>query len=122
VRYTIVAGNRNCGWRYAADAAEFGATKLPDGEGYRWLGDGIGLAASQMRTIRGRSDGLVKLASARLEGVDDLVEVEADHATLVRSEHGRPPAAWPTIKDRLTDDEGPRPAAAGEPVAASRAR
>ncbi|HVC94350.1 MAG TPA: alpha/beta fold hydrolase [Pirellulales bacterium] len=103
VRYTIVAGNRNCGWRYAADAIEAGASKLPRCRGFHWLDSGLNLAASKLRTRSGRSDGLVKLASAELDGVDDVLIVGADHATLIRSHRGEPPAAWPAIKDRLSE-------------------
>jgi pimeloyl-ACP methyl ester carboxylesterase len=103
VRYTIVAGNRNCGWRYAADAIEVGAASLPRCRGFQWLDSGLNRAASCLRTRSGRSDGLVKLSSAALEGVDDVVTVGADHATLIRSHRGEPPAAWPSIKDRLSN-------------------
>ena len=102
VSYTIVAGNRNCGWRYAADAIEAGAARLPDCRGFQWLDNGLNLTAAKLRKRSGRSDGLVSVDSAGLEGVDDVVIVGADHATLIRSHRGEQPAAWPSVKDRLS--------------------
>jgi hypothetical protein len=38
---------------------------------------------------------------AKLDGVDDVVIVHADHARLYIGTETEPPAAWDTIRDRL---------------------
>jgi hypothetical protein len=49
------------------------------------------------------SDGVVSLDSAKLDGVSDMVVLHADHNALAMETQGRPPAAWPTIKERLAE-------------------
>ncbi|HVX13515.1 MAG TPA: hypothetical protein VHC22_20185 [Pirellulales bacterium] len=101
VRYTIVAGNRSCGWRYAATVVRWSAVCLPgtqwgnnlSGKLHEWAGD--------IESREGSHDGLVDVQSALLPGVDDLVIVPADHTTIACSRNGQPPVAWPIIKDRL---------------------
>jgi hypothetical protein len=47
------------------------------------------------------SDGVVPLASAKLAGVADVVQLHADHNTLAMADGGNPPVAWEVIRDRL---------------------
>lgn len=105
VRYTIIAGNRNCGWRYCADGLQCVAGCIPDWriEADDRMRDGLTNLAARWRERSAETDGLVLVSSVRLDGVDDLVIVPADHATIARSCDGLPPASWETIKDRLAD-------------------
>lgn len=100
VRYTIVAGNRSCGWRYTANVVRWTSACMPD---YQWAKPVECRLQSWAEKIESRSagdDGLVPLANAALPGVDDYVIVPADHTTIACSRNG-PPVAWPIIKDRL---------------------
>lgn len=103
VRYTIVAGNRSCGWRYAATGVRFVSCCIPDFNTAAddALRDRFVLWAGALGETACNHDGLVALDSARLEGVDDFVVVPGDHTTIACSRDGRPPAAWDVIKDRL---------------------
>lgn len=101
VKYTIVAGNRSCGWRYAANAMRGAAGWLPDWQWTHAAEDRLVSLAGKVEGQTGASDGLVWLESARLEGVDDFVLVPADHTTIACSSNGEPPVAWPTIAARL---------------------
>ncbi len=105
VRYTIIAGNRNCGWRYCADGLQCVAGCIPDWriEADDRMRDGLTSLAAQLRERSAETDGLVLVSNVRLDGVDDFVIVPADHATIARSCDGCPPASWETIKDRLAD-------------------
>lgn len=101
VQYTIIAGNRNCGWRYAANVVRWSSVCAPGTQwGQRVTGTMRGWA-NDLESITSDSDGLVPLASAALAGVDDLVIVPADHTTIACSRNGHPPVAWPFIKSRL---------------------
>ena len=42
------------------------------------------------------------LESAKLDGVDDIVILPADHTTIAFSRDGRSPLAWDVIADRLS--------------------
>jgi len=104
VRYTVIAGNRSCGWRYAATSVRLAARLIPD-----WNTAADAAAREQLfgwaAALRERPcshDGLVAVESARLNGVDDFVVVPGDHTTIACSRDGLPPAAWPVIKDRLS--------------------
>jgi len=101
VRYTIVAGNRNCGWRYAANTLRWTTACVPDGRWGKPLGDNLQRWAETLESRTGTGDGLVPIDHALLPGVDDFVIVSADHTTIACSRNGRPPVAWPIIKDRL---------------------
>lgn len=101
VKYTIVAGNRSCGWRYTANAMRGAAGWLPDWQWTHAAEDHLVSLAGKVEGQTGASDGLVSLESARLEGVDDFVLVPADHTTIACSSNGEPPVAWTTIAARL---------------------
>lgn len=117
VAYTIVAGNRNCGWRYTANVLDWTAAWLPECAYDCGLRRCLLETAAQLRTRTGDSDGLVTLDSARLAGVDDFLVLPADHLTICRSYDAAPPAAWETIRHRLTRPGGKTPAAATRTVA-----
>jgi pimeloyl-ACP methyl ester carboxylesterase len=108
VKYTIVAGNRSCGWRYTANAMRGAAEWLPDWQWTRAAEQRVVSLAGKVEGQTGGSDGLVWLDSVRLEGVDDFVLVPADHTTIACSANGCEPVAWPTIAARLK-----RPSAKG---------
>lgn len=101
VKYTIVAGNRSCGWRHTANAMRGAAGWLPDWQWTRSAEDRLVSLAGKVEGQTGASDGLVSLESARLEGVDDFVLVPADHTTIACSANGDLPVAWPAISARL---------------------
>lgn len=101
VRYTIIAGNRNCGWRYAGNLVRWSSICVPGTEWGGCVNGKLKEWADDIESFMSTSDGLVPLASAVLSGVDDLVIVPADHTTIVCSRNGRPPVAWPVIKERL---------------------
>lgn len=62
-----------------------------------------GVSSGVRAGVRGLGDGVVALDSAQLEGVEDVVVVRANHASLVQS-------AMPVILDRLRADcATPRP-------------
>ncbi|HET6880672.1 MAG TPA: alpha/beta fold hydrolase, partial [Pirellulales bacterium] len=102
VRYTIVAGNRSCGWRYAGNVLRWSAVCVPSAGWGTDLGGKLHTWAEELESHECSNDGLVTLQSAFLPGVDDLVIVPADHTTLACSRNGRPPVAWPIIHDRLS--------------------
>lgn len=101
VRYTIVAGNRSCGWRYTANVMRFATGWLPDVRYSRTARETVAGWAVKLEGRTGSSDGLVTLASTRLPGIDDFVIVPADHTTLTCSRGGHPPVAWHVIEERL---------------------
>lgn len=101
VRYTIVAGNRSCGWRYTAGAMRLASRWLPDVRYCRTAQQAIDRWAAKVEGQTGQTDGLVWLAGTRLPGVDDYVILPADHTTLSCSRGGRPPVAWNVIEARL---------------------
>lgn len=101
VKYTIIAGNRSCGWRYTANVMRLASCWLPDVRYCRGAQDTIDRWAWKLEGRTSSNDGLVTLASTRLPGVDDYVIVPADHTTLACSRNGRPPAAWTAIEKRL---------------------
>ncbi|HWB11698.1 MAG TPA: alpha/beta fold hydrolase [Pirellulales bacterium] len=101
VRYTIVAGNRSCGWRYAANVLRWSTVCVPDAEWSKPWGNKMQGWADVVEARMGSNDGLVEIENALLPGVDDVVIVPADHTTISCSSNGRPPVAWPVIRDRL---------------------
>lgn len=103
VRYTILAGNRSCGWRYAANVVRWSSACVPDCRWGKPLENNLHNWAENIESYVGSGDGLVPLANASLPGVDDLIIVPADHTTIACSRNGRPPVAWPIIKDRLRE-------------------
>lgn len=105
VKYTIIVGDRSVVARVSANAVETAANSLPKKAqswwGVRQFKSELEEASNRLRNATGTNDGLVSVESAKLAGVDDLVVLAADHATLVWPNHGNPPAAWPVIQDRL---------------------
>jgi len=75
-------------------------------------GERVREAAGEL--VNSVGDGVVPLSSARLEGVDDFVVVEANHRAMLKrlalerevmGEDGYTPPAIPIILDRLRDDD-----------------
>ncbi|HEX4055675.1 MAG TPA: hypothetical protein VHX86_15530 [Tepidisphaeraceae bacterium] len=106
VRYTIVAGDRPVGYRFAAEALEWSGHLIGDRmarwQGVRQIKSAMDNESNRLFRSRGDNDGPVRLNSARLAGVTDYVAVPADHVALYESIDGQSPAAWPTIQNRLT--------------------
>lgn len=105
VKYTIISGRQNPAWRLTADwvgaTSNWAPAATRNWWGVRQVRRGLQAASSRLRNIRSDNDGPVTLKSARLEGVDDQVILQADHNALYQSVGGRPPAAWAIIRDRL---------------------
>jgi pimeloyl-ACP methyl ester carboxylesterase len=101
VRYTVVAGNRSCGWRYAANVVRWSSVCVPNAQWTKPVDDKLYHWADQLESRRGANDGLVEIENALLPGVDDVVIVPADHTTIACVRNGRPPVAWPVIRERL---------------------
>lgn len=107
VKYTIIAGNQSLTSQFSADIAQATVHAVPKATakwwGVRQCEVAITHCGDHFRQKTGTTDGPVKIDSARLAGVSDVVIVPGDHATLVCSAHGNPPNAWPIIRDRLKD-------------------
>ena len=105
VKYTIVAGNLNPARRMTANCLENTASWIPNRVsnvwGIRHTKNKLAGSAQRMRE-RGKSDGPVGVSRCKLKGVDDFVVVAADHTSLHYPINGNPPAAWETIRDRLS--------------------
>ena len=101
VAYTVITGNCNSAQRYTADIVEAAADHLPNRLGGALLEAAIDRATEKLRQRTGRSDGAVRVDSAFLDGVEDVVVLPADHTTIYCSRNGHPPVAWPAILDRL---------------------
>lgn len=101
VRYTIVAGNRSCGWRYAGNVLRWSTLCMPRCAWSKPAQDKLQLWATRLESRSGVTDGLVKIENALLPGVDDVVIVPADHTTIACSRSGCPPVGWPIIRERL---------------------
>jgi pimeloyl-ACP methyl ester carboxylesterase len=105
VKYTIIAGNLDPARRMTANCLENTAGWIPNRVsnwwGFRQTKNKLAGSAQRMRE-RGRSDGPVGVSRCKLKGVEDFVIVAADHATLLYPVNGKQPAAWDTIRDRLT--------------------
>ncbi|HWE04768.1 MAG TPA: alpha/beta fold hydrolase [Tepidisphaeraceae bacterium] len=105
VRYTVIAGTQAPTVRMAAAAVEGVAHCLP-GQIQAWpifsrCDDGLAKYAERLRRKTSDGDGPVKVNSAKLAGVDDIVLLTADHCTLISMNHGLEPAAWEAIRARL---------------------
>lgn len=102
VKYTVVAGNRNAFRNHTAGWVENTGEVFPNATvnwvGVRHVRWALSERAKSMRTVDSSSDGVVPLDSAKLEGVDDFVVVNADHVALAC---GHPPAAWDVVRARL---------------------
>jgi len=105
VKYTIIAGNLHPARRITADCLDATSRLVPRRAsswwGMRHCKEELEDRADRMRAAASRSDGPVKLHSARLQGVDDFVVIHADHASLYLPNGRLPPAAWEVIRDRL---------------------
>ena len=105
VKYTIVCGSQHPARRVSADWLECTADWVPKRVshwwGFRQTKQGLRRQADKVRNKSSGSDGPVKVARAKLAGVDDFVIVHADHARLYIGSEDNPPAAWDTIRDRL---------------------
>ncbi len=108
VKMTIVAGRASPFDRgELADMADAMSETLPDAAA-PWIGRVEELAA---KAARGVGDGIVPLASTRLEGVEDHVVVDANHVSMIRKDAGggdEPAPAIPIILDRLHSDRAGR--------------
>jgi pimeloyl-ACP methyl ester carboxylesterase len=105
VRYTIIAGNHssvsraegNC----VAQIADWFPTRTRGWWGFRSCYNRLESAADRYHTETSDNDGPVSLASTRLSGVDDYIILPANHVSLYMPMDGKPPVAWPAIRDRL---------------------
>lgn len=105
VKYTIVCGSQHPARKVSADWLDCTATWVPKRASHWWglrhVKQGLERQADKVRNKSSGGDGPVKVARARLDGVDDFVIVHADHARLYIGNGKEPPAAWDTIRDRL---------------------
>jgi pimeloyl-ACP methyl ester carboxylesterase len=105
VRYTIIAGSQNPLFAMGANATEALEKIVPSRVsqvwGFRQTRRALEHATDKLRNHKAKSDGPVKLSSTLLAGVTDRVVLNGDHTSLYYPEHGQPPVAWETIKDRL---------------------
>ena len=106
VKYTIVCGDQHPAGRVAADWLDCTASWVPN-RASTWWGvrqgkQALTRRANKVRNKANSSDGAVKVERAKLPGVDDVVIVHADHAGLYIGTDHEPPAAWDTIRDRLS--------------------
>lgn len=106
VKYTIVCGDQHPARRVSADWLDCTATWVPQRVsgwwGFRHCKDGLTSQATKVRNKSSGNDGPVEVKRAKLAGVDDFVIVNADHARLYIGTPDSPPAAWDTIRDRLS--------------------
>ena len=98
VRYTIVAGSQTPTRRVTARCLDATSDSI-GGRAASWWG--LRQCKSKL-SAAADGDGPVKIASARLAGVDDFVIVSSDHAGLYFARGRTPPAAWDTVRDRLS--------------------
>jgi pimeloyl-ACP methyl ester carboxylesterase len=105
VKYTIVCGDQSPASRVEADWLDRTANAIPQRAsgwwGFRQTKQGLKRRANASRNEADRSDGPVAVSRAKLEGVEDVVIVHADHVRLYIGTDTEPPAAWDTIRDRL---------------------
>lgn len=105
VKYSIICGDQHPARRVGADWLDCTASWVPRRAsgwwGFRHCKDALISQANKMRNTASEGDGPVKVARAKLDGVDDVVIVHADHARLYIGSKTEPPAAWDTIRDRL---------------------
>jgi pimeloyl-ACP methyl ester carboxylesterase len=105
VKYTIVAGDQHPAVPMAANAIDGAANVVParaaNWWGFRQTETALHHAAEKVRAHTGSSDGPVSVKSTRLDGVDDVVVLPADHAALYYPVDGKAPVAWDVIRDRL---------------------
>ena len=78
---------------------------------------GAGPAISVLAAaVNGLGDGLVTIESARLDGVEDFLVIEANHQSLIVNmfQSDRTPPAIPIILDRLGTAPAPQPYNSGD--------
>jgi pimeloyl-ACP methyl ester carboxylesterase len=104
VKYTIIAGNHNILNRFGANAAASMEGCFTNKIwGLRQCRSCLESVECKLAGQTNESDGVVPLESAKLDGVNDIVIVHADHNALAMETRGAPPAAWGTIKARLAE-------------------
>jgi len=107
VRYTIIAGNQPFAARIGADLIEDAEHLLPSQVMSWWAvapcTAALNHAAQKLHAQTSNDDGPVSLESCQLTGVSDVVVLPADHSALYQSIHGRQPAAWGAIRERLAE-------------------
>jgi pimeloyl-ACP methyl ester carboxylesterase len=105
VKYTIISGDQHPTSRMQAEWLDGAARCIPRGAsgwwGFRQTKSGLQSQASKARNRADRGDGPVAVSRTKLDGVDDVVTVHADHVRLYIGTDTEPPAAWDTIRDRL---------------------
>jgi len=105
VRYTIIAGNQPFAPRIAADLVKDAEHLMPRQAMSWWAAQSCSAALDRtsnwLSAQTSDDDGPVSLESCRLAGVNDVVILPADHSALYQSTHGREPAVWEVIKQRL---------------------
>ncbi|MCC7350471.1 MAG: alpha/beta fold hydrolase [Phycisphaerales bacterium] len=105
VRYTIIAGNQSFAPRIAADLVKDAGQLMPQQAMSWWAAqsctEALDRASNWLSSQTSDDDGPVSLQSSQLTGVGDVVILPADHSALYQSIHGREPAAWKVIRDRL---------------------
>ncbi len=106
LKYTIIAGSQHPAWRLGASVVSAPANWVPkrieNVWGIRQARSRLEKTAESMRNHSGSSDGPVTVESAKLTGVDDLVVLPTDHCSMYCGCGTILPAAWQTIKDRLS--------------------
>ncbi len=105
VKYTIIAGQSSHSGQIIGRWLH---TKEPQVTEHCWIRSSVHCVATRadqvsLRKLVGKGDGVVKLKSTRLQGVEDQVILDADHLNLCLGnlECDGPPAAWSTIQERL---------------------
>ncbi|MCC6424610.1 MAG: alpha/beta fold hydrolase [Phycisphaerales bacterium] len=105
VNYTIIAGNQSFMPRIASDLVKDSEHLLPQQMMSWWAAQSCTAALDRtsnwLSSQTSDDDGPVSLESSRLAGVSDVVILPADHSALYQSIHGREPAAWEAIRERL---------------------
>ena len=106
VKYTIVCGDQHPARRVAADWIDCTASWVPK-RADSWWGvrqgkDALRRQANKVRNRANDGDGPVSVDRAQLAGVNDVVVVHADHVNLYVGTDKQLPAAWDTIRDRLS--------------------
>ena len=105
VKYSIVCGSQHPARSQAAEWLDCTARQVPRRVSHWWgvrqTKQSLIRRANKLRNHKSEGDGPVKVSRAKLDGVDDVVIVHADHARLYIGTETEPPAAWDTIRDRL---------------------
>lgn len=105
VRYTIIEGDRQPERRILADWVDDARSLIPsdflDVAPVASLDADLGDCSAAIRAPIDKADGPVKLTSADLPGVSDIVRVHADHQMLYKPDGPTPPASWEAIQARL---------------------